>query len=206
MTSNAGAQNIVAPKMLGFMASEDADASYNGMKQRVMDEVRQMFKPEFLNRIDEIIVFRQLTRENMGKIVDIMLKDVTGRMKTQMNISAEISDDAKQLLIERGYDEKYGARPLKREIQTLVEDNIAEEMLEGNIKAGDTVLITADPASKDSLKILRLPKRRKKTSEKPEGKSSESGKTASGAGKNRNKKGEAVKSSSRNGGKLAKAK
>ena len=92
------------------MASEDADASYNGMKQRVMDEVRQMFKPEFLNRIDEIIVFRQLTKENMGKIVDIMLKDVTGRMKTQMNITAEISDDAKQLLIERGYDEKYGAK------------------------------------------------------------------------------------------------
>ena len=206
MTSNAGAQNIVAPKMLGFLASEDAYASYYGQKLRVMAEVRQRFKPEFLNRIDEIIVFRQLTRENMGKIVDIMLKDVTGRMKTQMNISAEISDDAKQLLIERGYDEKYGARPLKREIQTLVEDNIAEEMREGNIKAGDTVLITADPASKDSLKILRLPKRRKKTSEKPEGKSSESGKTASGAGKNRNKKGEAVKSSSRNGGKLAKAK
>ena len=162
MTSNAGAQNIIAPKMLGFMAAEDADASYKGMKQRVMDEVRQMFKPEFLNRIDEIIVFRQLTRENMGRIVDIMLKDVTGRMKSQMDITAEISDDAKQLLIERGYDEKYGARPLKREIQSLVEDNIAEEVLDGNIKAGDTVLITADPENKEGLKILRLPKRRKR--------------------------------------------
>ena len=162
MTSNAGAQNIIAPKMLGFMAAEDADASYKGMKQRVMDEVRQMFKPEFLNRIDEIIVFRQLTRENMGRIVDIMLKDVTGRMKSQMDITAEISDDAKQLLIERGYDEKYGARPLKRVIQSLVEDNIAEEVLDGNIKAGDTVLITADPENKEGLKILRLPKRRKR--------------------------------------------
>ncbi len=162
MTSNAGAQNIVAPKMLGFMAAEDADASYQGMKQRVMDEVRQMFKPEFLNRIDEIIVFRQLTKDNMGKIVDIMLRDVTGRMKSQMDITAEISEDAKQILIERGYDEKYGARPLKREIQTLVEDNIAEEVLAGNIKAGDTVLIAADPQQKDSLKILRLPRHRRR--------------------------------------------
>lgn len=162
MTSNAGAQNIVAPKMLGFMAAEDADASYQGMKQRVMDEVRQMFKPEFLNRIDEIIVFRQLTKDNMGKIVDIMLRDVTGRMKSQMDITAEISEDAKQILIERGYDEKYGARPLKREIQTLVEDNIAEEVLAGNVKAGDTVLIAADPQQKDSLKILRLPRHRKR--------------------------------------------
>lgn len=162
MTSNAGAQNIVAPKMLGFMAAEDADASYQGMKQRVMDEVRQMFKPEFLNRIDEIIVFRQLTKDNMGKIVDIMFRDVTGRMKSQMDITAEISEDAKQILIERGYDEKYGARPLKREIQTLVEDNIAEEVLAGNVKAGDTVLIAADPQQKDSLKILRLPRHRKR--------------------------------------------
>ena len=162
MTSNAGAQNIVAPKMLGFMAAEDADASYQGMKQRVMDEVRQMFKPEFLNRIDEIIVFRQLTKDNMGKIVDIMLRDVTGRMKSQMDITAEISEDAKQILIERGYDEKYGARPLKREIQILVEDNIAEEVLAGNIKAGDTVLIAADPQQKDSLKILRLPRHRRR--------------------------------------------
>ncbi len=162
MTSNAGAQNIIAPKMLGFMAAEDADASYKGMKDRVMDEVRQMFRPEFLNRIDEIIVFRQLTRADMGRIVDIMLRDVTGRMKSQMDITAEVSEDAKLLLIEKGYDEKYGARPLKREIQSLVEDRMAEEVLDGNIKYGDTVLITTDPQDKDSLKILRLPKRRKR--------------------------------------------
>ncbi len=165
MTSNAGAQNIIAPKLLGFMATEDADSDYNGMKQKVMEEVQRMFKPEFLNRIDDIIVFRQLTKENMGKIVDIMLGDVAKRMKEQMDITAEVSEDAKQLLIERGYNEKYGARPLKREIQTLVEDKVAEEVLDGNIRSGDTVLIACNPDSKESLRILKLPKRRKKTEE-----------------------------------------
>ncbi len=213
MTSNAGAQNIVAPKVLGFMASEDADASYNGMKQRVMDEVRQMFKPEFLNRIDEIIVFRQLTRDNMQSIVDIMLKDVVGRMKNQMDISAEVSDDAKAVLIEKGYDEKYGARPLKRTIQTMVEDKIAEEVLEGNIKSGDTVLITCDPEDKDKLKILRLPKRRRKNSETEEKKTSAKAGAAKGQ-KEKSDDGSSGRSRARkqsgmdkagNGGRLAKA-
>ena len=194
--------------------AEDADASYTGMKQRVMDEVRQMFKPEFLNRIDEIIVFRQLTRDNMQSIVDIMLKDVVGRMKNQMDISAEVSDDAKAVLIEKGYDEKYGARPLKRTIQTMVEDKIAEEVLEGNIKSGDTVLITCDPEDKDKLKILRLPKRRRKNSETEEKKTSAKAGAAKGQ-KEKSDDGSSGRSRARkqsgmdkagNGGKLAKAK
>lgn len=208
MTSNAGAQNIVAPKLLGFSAAEDAEASYNGMKQRVMDEVRQMFKPEFLNRIDEIIVFRQLNKDDMHKIVDIMLKAVTGRMKAQMDISAEVSEDAKQVLIEKGYDEKYGARPLKRTIQTMVEDKVAEEVLEGSIKAGDMVLIGSDPEDKDQLKILKLPKRRKKAQEKTGADitikaAAQKTKTAAGTNKKSTEKGGR---SAGNGGRLAKAK
>ena len=162
MTSNAGAQNIIAPKKLGFASAEDDKQNYRDMKEKVLEEVRQMFKPEFLNRIDEIIVFHQLTKENMGKIVDILLKDIIGRTKSQLGIDAEISDEARQLLIDKGYDEKYGARPLRRALQNLVEDKIAEETLDGNIKSGDTILITQDSNDKDVMKILKLPKRRRK--------------------------------------------
>ena len=163
MTSNAGAQNIIAPKKLGFASAEDDKRTYQDMKEKVMDEVRQLFKPEFLNRIDEIIVFHQLTKENMGKIVDIMLKDIIARTKSQMNITAEVSEEARQILIDQGYDEKYGARPLRRALQNLVEDKIAEEVLDGSIRGGDTILITECPSDKTKLQILKLPKRKRRT-------------------------------------------
>ena len=161
MTSNAGAQNIIAPKRLGFASREDDDQNYQDMKSKVMEEVRQMFKPEFLNRVDEIIVFHQLTKENMGKIVDIMLADIEKRMKESMDLEITVSDDAKQVLINKGYDEKYGARPLRRAIQTLVEDSLAEEILDGKIRKRGHVMITAESPEAEKLEFIRLPRIRK---------------------------------------------
>ncbi len=144
MTSNCGAANIISPKRLGFGATSDAKADYEYMKTRVMDEVKQMFKPEFLNRIDEQIVFHSLGREQMIEIAEVMLTEICDRVKEQMNITLDIDAKAKSWLVEHGYDEKYGARPLRRTIQTALEDKLAEEILEGNIKKGDTVIISAD--------------------------------------------------------------
>ena len=166
MTSNAGAQSIVAPKKLGFLSKEDDNQNYLDMKGKVMEEVRQMFKPEFLNRIDEIIVFHQLTKENMGKIVDIMLADIEKRVQQTMEVEIEVSDEAKQVLINKGYDEKYGARPLRRALQNLVEDSLAEEILDGKLKKRDHILITASDPEANHLEFLRLPKRKKTKTEK----------------------------------------
>lgn len=134
MTSNAGAENIIAPKRLGFGVATDAKADHEFMKGRVMEEVKRLFKPEFLNRIDEIIVFRQLTKEHMKGIADIMLKGIEKRCKEQLGITLTVNEAAKELLIDKGYDEKYGARPLRRTIQSLLEDKMAEEILDGKIK------------------------------------------------------------------------
>ena len=106
------------------------------MKDRVMEEVRRLFKPEFLNRIDEIIVFHQLNKEDMKGIVEIMLSSIEKRTREQLNLHLSVSEEAKALLIEKGYDEKYGARPLRRTIQTMLEDQLAQELLDGRIKAG----------------------------------------------------------------------
>ena len=134
MTSNAGAENIIAPKRLGFGVATDAKADHEFMKGRVMEEVKRLFKPEFLNRIDEIIVFHQLTKEHMKGIADIMLKGIEKRCKEQLGITLTVNEAAKELLIDKGYDEKYGARPLRRTIQSLLEDKMAEESLDGKIK------------------------------------------------------------------------
>ncbi len=139
MTSNAGAQSIVEPKRLGFLSQEDEKKDYEYMKGQVMEEVRRMFKPEFLNRIDDTIVFHALTKENMKKIVNILLRDLEKRCREQMNIHLRISDRAKELLIDSSYDSKYGARPLKRAIQSRIEDPLAEKILSGEISRGDTV-------------------------------------------------------------------
>lgn len=144
MTSNAGAQNIIAPKRLGFGVVSDAKADYNFMKERVMDEVKHLFKPEFLNRIDEVIVFHQLNREHIKGIADIMVGTIANRCRTQLGIALTVTDEAKDYLIDKGYDEKYGARPLRRTIQNLVEDRMAEEMLENRIKAGVSVEVGLD--------------------------------------------------------------
>lgn len=144
MTSNAGAENIISPKRLGFGMVSDAKADYTFMKDRVMDEVKRLFKPEFLNRIDEIIVFHQLTREHIKGIADIMLGTISKRCKEQLGIGLEATDSAKEHLIDKGYDDKYGARPLRRTIQNLVEDRMAEEMLDGSIKVGSLVEVGFD--------------------------------------------------------------
>lgn len=151
MTSNAGAENIISPKRLGFASNDDAKERYRFMKERVMEEVKRMFKPEFLNRIDEIIVFHQLSQDHMKEIVDIMLKGICRRTLTQMNLKLTVDDSAKAFLVEKGYDEKYGARPLRRAIQNLLEDGLAEAVLDGKVKAGDEVTVTKGD---DGLKFL----------------------------------------------------
>lgn len=151
MTSNAGAENIISPKRLGFASNDDAKERYRFMKERVMEEVKRMFKPEFLNRIDEIIVFHQLSQDHMKEIVDIMLKGICRRTLTQMNLKLTVDDSAKTFLVEKGYDEKYGARPLRRAIQNLLEDGLAEAVLDGQVKAGDEVTVTK---GEDGLKFL----------------------------------------------------
>ncbi len=139
MTSNAGAQSIVEPKKLGFAAADDEKQDYQRMKNSVMEEVKRLFKPEFLNRIDEIIVFRSLNREEIGRIVSLLLKDFADRCKKQMEISLTFRPSVKKQIAESGFDAKFGARPLKRAIQTQVEDVLAEEILSGRIQAGDAV-------------------------------------------------------------------
>ena len=142
MTSNAGAQAIISPKKLGFGAGEDEQQNYERMKEGVMEEVKRIFKPEFLNRIDETIVFRTLNKDDMKKIVTILTKTLVERCKTQMDITLSIKDSVKAYIVESAYDPKYGARPLKRKIQNLIEDTLAEEILDGKIKKGDTVDVT----------------------------------------------------------------
>ena len=150
MTSNAGAQSIIAPKKLGFASVDDEKHNYEYMKGSVMEEVRRMFKPEFLNRIDETIVFHALNRENIAKIAEILLGQFAKRCKEQMDITLKVSPAARELIAKAGYDEKYGARPLKRAIQTKVEDALAQEILEGKVKAGDKVLLGV---SKEEIKF-----------------------------------------------------
>lgn len=144
MTSNAGAENIISPKRLGFTSANDEKANYTFMKDRVMEEVKRLFKPEFLNRIDDIIVFHPLNKENMKQIADIMLSSIKKRTKQQLDMTLSLDEKAKELLIEKGYDEKYGARPLRRTIQNLVEDKLAEEILDGKVRSGDNVEVSAD--------------------------------------------------------------
>ena len=139
MTSNAGAKAIVDPKKLGFGVKENAADAYKRMKQNVMDEVKMIFRPEFLNRIDEIIVFHALEKEHMKKSAVLMSREFSKRLEEQMNIRLTLRESAKNLLVEKGTDAKYGARPLRRALQTELEDKLAEAILNGVVKSGDTV-------------------------------------------------------------------
>lgn len=141
MTSNAGAQAIIEPKKLGFLSNNDEKQDYERMKSGVMEEVRRLFKPEFLNRIDEIMVFHPLNKTHIKKIVNIMLKTLEKRCKEQLDIQLKITESVRDFLAEAGFDSKYGARPLRRAIQTKLEDPMANALLEGTIKRGDTVRI-----------------------------------------------------------------
>lgn len=152
MTSNAGAKSIIDPKKLGFATKEDPKSDYKKMKQNVMDEVKMIFRPEFLNRIDEVIVFHALEKKDMKQIVTLLCKEFTARVKRQLNISLTIRDSAKDLIVEKGTDAKYGARPLRRAMQTELEDKLAEAILNGDIQSGDMVAVGV---SKNSIKVER---------------------------------------------------
>ena len=142
MTSNAGAQNIIQPKNLGFMSQADEKKDHENMKNKVMEEVKRLFKPEFLNRIDDIIVFHTLSKDEIGQIVDLMINSVDKRTLEQMKISIELDMDAKDYIVSKGYDSKYGARPLRRTIQNEIENVLAEKILEGEVKNGSKVLVS----------------------------------------------------------------
>ena len=139
MTSNAGAQRIIEPKNLGFATKTDEKADYNKMKANVMEEVKRLFKPEFINRIDEIMVFHPLTEKDMKQIITLLSKNLCDRCKTQMDIDLTFTSTLKDYLVKKYSDLKMGARPLKRAIQNVVEDELATEILEGRVKRGDVV-------------------------------------------------------------------
>ena len=142
MTSNAGAMRIVEPKNLGFDTSKNENRDYEKMKSGVMEEVKRIFKPEFINRIDEIIVFRTLNKDDMGKIVNLLTENLSKRCREQMDITIKMSSAARKYLVDKFSNLKMGARPLKRAIQTQVEDVLAEEILKKNIVNGDSVTVT----------------------------------------------------------------
>jgi ATP-dependent Clp protease ATP-binding subunit ClpC len=142
MTSNAGAQSIIEPKKLGFGAVEDEKQDHEQMKNSVMEEVKRIFKPEFLNRIDETIVFRALNKDDMKQIVTLLCRDLQKRCREQMDIDLVVRDSAKTYIVEKAFDRKYGARPMKRKIQDEIEDRLAEAIVAGTIKNGDKVVVS----------------------------------------------------------------
>lgn len=141
MTSNAGARSIAAPKRLGFTSVETAEQSYEHMKKGVLDEIKNIFKPEFLNRIDDIIVFHPLEKEDIIQIVKLMTDVLAKRVKENMGITVSFTEKAIEKIAEEGYDKAYGARPLRRAIQSKIEDAFAEAYLQGSFKAGDKVSV-----------------------------------------------------------------
>ena len=155
MTSNAGAQRIMEPKNLGFSSGESDKQNYDKMKSNVMEEVKRIFKPEFINRIDEIMVFHPLNRDNMKEIVTMLSKNLTSRCRKQMDIDLTITPALKEYIVEKYTDAKMGARPMKRAIQTEIEDTLAEEILMGNVKSGNKVSATL----KDKKVIYKIRER-----------------------------------------------
>ncbi len=164
MTSNTGAQGIMAPKNLGFITAADESADYERMRARVMEEVKQNFKPEFINRIDEMIVFRPLDAEALKKIAQLQIASVAGRCKEQLNIVLKTDAAVAEYIVKKGSDEKYGARPIRRAVQVHIEDKLAEEILNGRIAEGDTAAITVTNTGETletaELKIRRIRKRK----------------------------------------------
>ena len=142
MTSNAGASSIIEPKRLGFGDMSDEKQDHELMKNNVMEEVRRIFKPEFLNRIDETIVFRTLNKDDMKKITALLMKELVKRAEDQLDIELTVRDSARTYIVEKAYDKKYGARPLKRKIQDEIENRLAEDIRNGRIKRGDKVIVS----------------------------------------------------------------
>jgi ATP-dependent Clp protease ATP-binding subunit ClpC len=141
MTSNAGAQRILSPKTLGFVTEQDEKKNHERMREGVMEEVKHLFKPEFLNRIDETIVFHALTEDNMKQILVLLGESFKKRIKKQMDLTLTFTDEAYDLILKKGKDEKFGARPLKRALQTWLEDPLAEAILAGKVQAGDEITV-----------------------------------------------------------------
>ena len=158
MTSNAGARSIAAPKRLGFTSMETAEQSYEHMKKGVMDEIKNIFKPEFLNRIDDIIVFHPLEKEEIIEIVKLMANTLSKRIRDNMNIKVSFTDKAIEKIAEEGYDKAYGARPLRRAIQSKIEDSFAEAFLRGDFKAGDKVSIGMKTNGEFHFRVVKLKK------------------------------------------------
>jgi ATP-dependent Clp protease ATP-binding subunit ClpC len=148
MTSNAGARNIVSPKVVGFIPREDKERDYEAMKKGVMDEVKQIFRPEFINRVDDIIVFHQLDMENIGQIARLMVTEVVKRLKEQADIELEVSDEVYEKLCKDGFDNVYGARPLRRTVQNMIEDELAQCLLDGSIQNGQRLTAKLDAEGK----------------------------------------------------------
>ncbi|MDF2594508.1 MAG: ATPase domain protein [Clostridia bacterium] len=144
MTSNIGARNIIEPKKLGFISYEDVSKSYQDMKKSVIEEVKRIFRPEFLNRLDEMIVFHPLTTENIREIADVMIKSLLKRITKNVGIEIELTKETLDFLAAKGYNQAYGARPLRRTIQTYIEDKLSDEILDGKIKEGDRVLVNIE--------------------------------------------------------------
>jgi len=160
MTSNVGATGMTASTEIGFRPQKDSgqsdDQAYERMKTKVLDEVKHTFRPEFLNRVDEIVVFHQLTRPEIEQIVGLELEKVVREVKAQ-EMDLEVTEDAKALLAKKGWDPQYGARPLRRAIQREVEDELAEEMLKGTFGSGDRILAEVDPDNPEKLKFSKIP-------------------------------------------------
>jgi ATP-dependent Clp protease ATP-binding subunit ClpC len=160
MTSNVGATGMATTTDIGFrpqkVSSEDEQRAYERMKNKVLEEVKQIFRPEFLNRVDEVIVFHQLTREQIEQIVSLELEKVIREVHAQA-MELRVTEAAKSLLARKGWDPQFGARPLRRAIQRMVEDELAEEMLKGNFNSGDHILADVDPDNPDKLKYAKIP-------------------------------------------------
>jgi ATP-dependent Clp protease ATP-binding subunit ClpC len=161
MTSNVGATGMTTNTDIGFRPHKDdgepSDQAYERMKNKVLDEVKHSFRPEFLNRVDEVVVFHQLSREQIAAIVGLELEKVIREVKAQ-EMYLEVTDDAKQLLAKKGWDPQFGARPLRRAIQREVEDELAEEMLKGNFSSGDRILAEVNPDLPEKLRFSRIPR------------------------------------------------
>jgi ATP-dependent Clp protease ATP-binding subunit ClpC len=160
MTSNVGAMGMATTTDIGFrpqkVSSEDEQRAYERMKNKVLEEVKQIFRPEFLNRVDEVIVFHQLTRTQIEQIVSLELEKVIREVRAQ-SMELRVTEAAKSLLARKGWDPQFGARPLRRAIQRMVEDELAEEMLKGNFNSGDHILADVDPDNPDKLKYAKIP-------------------------------------------------
>jgi len=158
MTSNTGAGVIMQPKHLGFVSRTDEKADYEKMRGNVMEEVKKAFKPEFLNRIDETIVFHSLTKDTLRSIAKIQLDIIVKRCKEQLNMKLNLQESVTEFILEKGFDDKYGARPIRRAVQTHIEDMLAEEIIKGTIKEGDTVTLSI----KEEKPVFRVRKAKEK--------------------------------------------